>query len=315
MTIRDEDIEKLLRTAPGPAPAAGLKEMLVAEIRLPQKPAASLRAFPSAGARGWLRRWWPVAAPAAASLALASVIAVQQTEIHTLRQQVDSLSLPSIAPVSTLAPTPSLPENPSPTPDVAAPADEIARLRQLADRLTPEVAGLERTNAENAMLRRRLAAPPGLELTAADVETMARARERAQRIACLNNMKQLGLAARLWSADKNGDYPTDVLQMTNELITPRILVCPADTAHSPASNWSSYIPANCSYEFLAPGASDSDPNRVLFRCTVHNHYCLVDGSVQSSILPVDLVKRDGKLYYEVKPAAGEKPPGAAPTNP
>jgi type II secretory pathway pseudopilin PulG len=68
------------------------------------------------------------------------------------------------------------------------------------------------------------------------------------RIRCVNNLKQVGLAFRMWSDDNNNMYPMQYYTnqsgvllfadatngfryfqaMSNELSTPKILVCPAD---------------------------------------------------------------------------------------
>jgi hypothetical protein len=70
----------------------------------------------------------------------------------------------------------------------------------------------------------------------------------APRIQCVNNLKEVGLAYRMWSDDHNDMYPMRVLTnqagvllfadatngfryfqvMSNELDTPKVLVCPAD---------------------------------------------------------------------------------------
>src|ERR1700753_1440287 len=77
---------------------------------------------------------------------------------------------------------------------------------------------------------------------------LAKAKQKAQRINCVNNLKQVGLAFRLFSGDNGDTYPPRVptakggsreyvsggntfrhfLCMTNELFTPKILACPAD---------------------------------------------------------------------------------------
>jgi len=69
------------------------------------------------------------------------------------------------------------------------------------------------------------------------------------RIQCVNNLKQVGLAFRMWSDDNNNKYPMSFYTndsggllfadatngfryfqaMSNELSTPKILVCPADS--------------------------------------------------------------------------------------
>jgi prepilin-type N-terminal cleavage/methylation domain-containing protein len=77
----------------------------------------------------------------------------------------------------------------------------------------------------------------------------ARVGRRALRINCANNLKQIGLAYRIWAGDHNGKYPMELsetnggtmelvtngkntwlnyLVMSNELNTPQILLCPAE---------------------------------------------------------------------------------------
>jgi hypothetical protein len=107
------------------------------------------------------------------------------------------------------------------------------------------------------------------------------------RIHCMNNLKQLGLAFRIWSGDNNDKYPMAVsvtnggameaIQggaplvvfqvMSNELSTPKILFCPADDKHDYATNFGPSLSAqNVSYfansdisnEFSAGFASGDD---------------------------------------------------------
>ena len=111
---------------------------------------------------------------------------------------------------------------------------------------------------------------------------LSKAKSRAQTIACVNNMKQIGLAARLWSNDHNDFYPPDFLSMSNELFTPKILACPGDTTKKKVESWSQFSPAaNLSYEFLTPSAKESEiTSEVAFRCPIHGNIGLGDGSVQ-----------------------------------
>jgi prepilin-type N-terminal cleavage/methylation domain-containing protein len=81
---------------------------------------------------------------------------------------------------------------------------------------------------------------------------LAKAKQKAIRINCVNNLKQVGLAYRIWSGDNRDRYPQQVSVneasivpttglplngswvwqayqvMSNELNTPKIVVCPAD---------------------------------------------------------------------------------------
>jgi prepilin-type N-terminal cleavage/methylation domain-containing protein len=83
---------------------------------------------------------------------------------------------------------------------------------------------------------------------------LAQAKKKAQRINCVNNLKQIGTSFRLWGGDNNERYPMVVPSasggpqqqaqfmqpvgaqftwqifqvMSNELNTPKIVVCPSD---------------------------------------------------------------------------------------
>ena len=92
MSITEQEIEDSLRRAPAPKAPAGLKDLLVAQVRLaPVRSKAAVSArdlYP----RSWLGRWWPALAPTAISLACAMVVTVQQLEIRDLKQTIQSLS-------------------------------------------------------------------------------------------------------------------------------------------------------------------------------------------------------------------------------
>jgi len=86
-------------------------------------------------------------------------------------------------------------------------------------------------------------------LVALLIPRLKRARATGDRIQCDNNLKQIGLAYRVWSGDNHGNFPMAVSQtnggtmelitgpnawrhyqvMSNELSTPWVLTCPAET--------------------------------------------------------------------------------------
>ncbi len=108
-------------------------------------------------------------------------------------------------------------------------------------------------------------------------------RVSSSRINCTNNLKQVGLAFRLWSGDNNDHYPMELLVrssgvrelveagyiapafrvMSNELSTPKILICPEDKVRKPATNFSKeFYEANISY-FLGIDANETAPQMFL----------------------------------------------------
>ena len=116
-----------------------------------------------------------------------------------------------------------------------------------------------------------------------------------QRINCVNNLKQIGLAFRVWEGDHYDKYPMEVyatnqammklvgsgnvhllwrtiscLQSTNEyclntqyyLNTPKYLYCPADTTRMAVTNFKDLSDANISY-FLSLDAVERYPQMIL----------------------------------------------------
>ena len=316
-------IEDILRLAPKPAPPAGLKDRLIAQLRLPAARPASQTPVTVLAPASWLRRWWPVLAPAAVSLACAAALTVQQMEIRDLKQASQALSRDLAAKASALsAPTVQTNDAASEAAAAARTQREIARLKELANQLAAKVAQLEQMSAENSKLRTQLAAPPAGLLKPEDAEALAKAKERAESIACINNLKQLVLAAKIWAIDNGDMSPPDLLSMTNEMASPKILVCPSDKGRQAANDWASYTSANCSYEYLAPSAPETEPSRAMFHCPIHGNWGFCDGHVEmiAKDHPEMLVRRDGKIYLAEPtqpaqgapaPPSGNPPPGGS----
>lgn len=302
MTPNEHDLERLLRQAPRPEPPPGLRQEILREAPANRAPA---RQHP---APGLLQRWlnsWPLALTTAClALAAVGVVAAQQLELRQLWQQLEELRAQvasrAAAPANDGTSADPAERGTTPTGSSDDRAD-LERLRGETGRLQSGLAELPQLQAENARLRGELAdlVQPVL---GEDLQALAATRERAQRIQCVNNMKQLALAVRLYATDNNDVFPRDMLAMASELGTTKILVCPADTNRQAAASWTVFTPANCSYEYLAPGGTDEDPSLVLFRCTVHRgNVGPCDGSVH--VLSEEtqarrLVLQDGKLYLD-----------------
>jgi len=118
-------------------------------------------------------------------------------------------------------------------------------------------------------------------LAAMLLPALAAAKRKARRIQCVNNLKQDGLAFRLWEGDHNDKYPMAVPAdlggtmdftdgadtfrhfqvLSNELNTPKVLVCPADTRVA-ATDFARLKNQNVSY-FVGLDASESFPQMFL----------------------------------------------------
>src|SRR5687767_5882272 len=83
----------------------------------------------------------------------------------------------------------------------------------------------------------------------------------APRIKCINNLKNVGLAYRIYATDNNGRFPTPFLasnavslvsvkitevfqSLSNELSTPKIIICPADSGRVEVSSFTNLTVKN-----------------------------------------------------------------------
>ena len=118
-------------------------------------------------------------------------------------------------------------------------------------------------------------------LAAILLPALASAKRKAQRINCVNNLKQDGLAFRIWEGDNGDKYPMAVSTnkggtmeyaedgnafrhfqvMSNELSTPKILICPADD-RTAAASFARLKNQNVSY-FVGLDATEVRPQMLL----------------------------------------------------
>jgi len=118
-------------------------------------------------------------------------------------------------------------------------------------------------------------------LAAMLLPALAQAKRKAQTINCVNNLKQDCLAFRIWEGDHGDLLPMAVTEakggtkeyttgadtyrhfqvMSNELSTPKILICPADT-RTAAAKFARLKNENVSY-FVGLEANDANPQMFL----------------------------------------------------
>jgi prepilin-type N-terminal cleavage/methylation domain-containing protein len=130
-------------------------------------------------------------------------------------------------------------------------------------------------------------------LAALLLPALAAAKRKAQRINCISNLKQVGIAFRLWEGDNGDRYPMAVsttyngakekiycqanqpgqalygltnvfVVMSNELSTPKVLFCPSDSVRSYTTNFTAlrFNSGNMSY-FVCGDAVETYPQMIL----------------------------------------------------
>jgi prepilin-type processing-associated H-X9-DG protein len=108
---------------------------------------------------------------------------------------------------------------------------------------------------------------------------------RAPRIQCVNNLKQIDLAAQVWEGDNNDKFPPQVpgtnggtmefttgpnvwrhfQVMSNELSTPKVLLCPAETDQDRfrATNFVNFCNSNVSFFVGVDVTNETNPAMIL----------------------------------------------------
>jgi hypothetical protein len=108
-------------------------------------------------------------------------------------------------------------------------------------------------------------------------------KKKAQRIQCVNNLKQIVLAHKMWPGDQSDKYPmqvsvtnggvmelvasgnvaADFLAMSNEIGDPKLLICPADSSRIVATNYSTDLSNSKISYFACLDAAEEYPQRFL----------------------------------------------------
>ena len=138
-------------------------------------------------------------------------------------------------------------------------------------------------------------------LAALLLPALARAKEKARTIKCISNLKQIGLAMRVWAGDNDEKYPTSIISASNELSTTMILVCPSDKARQPYAKlgFGKFQDDMTSYKFTVQPDDQNYLHCITARCPIHHIYLLSDGSVQQ-VNPEKYheVQKDGRWYLQ-----------------
>jgi prepilin-type N-terminal cleavage/methylation domain-containing protein len=132
--------------------------------------------------------------------------------------------------------------------------------------------------------------------------SQGRARARFYRISCSNQLRSMGLAFKTWGVDNEIRYPWHVPTieggameaanagnlafvfqvMSNEVSTPKVLICPADRQRVPATNFVTLRNTNISY-FVGLDATNATRSAFLLGdCNISNAGGVRDGVLLAS---------------------------------
>jgi hypothetical protein len=294
--MNDTQIESLLRQAPRPAPPPDLKGHLRAAIRLPQPEHLSGE---HVNVVSFWRRWFPAFAVGLFFLGCLIVLGVQTVQLFDVRRENAALQLVT-ANLEDLrrdnAERRQSKADRQETERRREDREELLKLRAEVAELRARAGELATLRAENQRLQAEHAALLAQVSVAPEDDPFARAKEKSMATQCVNNLKQIGLAARMWANEhKTSLLPLDWLAMKNELSTPRLLTCPADTARRPAVSWEQFDGSSVSYELPSAAPDERDPSTVYSRCSVHGSIGLTDGSAIMKMNPAQLQPIDGNL--------------------
>jgi|SRR4051812_22002137 prepilin-type N-terminal cleavage/methylation domain-containing protein len=124
---------------------------------------------------------------------------------------------------------------------------------------------------------------------------LAKAKAKAKRIECVNQERQMAIGGHIWATDHDGKFPWEVSTdlggswdpaqgpapgflaqaappslwidnfraCSNELVTPKILICPSDKDKEKVDKWE-YTSGDSASYFYSPQAKQTRPQTILF---------------------------------------------------
>src|SRR6266850_2173564 len=275
MNMTPEQAEKLLRKAPRPLTPPGLLETLKSQIDLPRPQSEEPRFYERPS---FFRRWLPALSVALWLVACVVILGVQSNLLIKLKAENAALRAAAERTDAANQDQSRLKRKDELT-RLRADNDEVRKLRAEVSELNERLKQLETLRAQNRRLLAEASAAPGTSPTNDFIATQA---ETIERTKCVNNLKQVGLGARMWS----NDHQDTMLQTFNEfkqyLHSDKVMFCRASSG-------------TVQYEIISPGVGEEDPAVVYAVCPTHAIVVLVDGSVQQMRGDRKLVVRpDGK---------------------
>jgi prepilin-type N-terminal cleavage/methylation domain-containing protein/prepilin-type processing-associated H-X9-DG protein len=141
---------------------------------------------------------------------------------------------------------------------------------------------------------------------------LGRAKAKGQRIACVSNLRQIGLALRMWADDNDSRYPwridssaggsrtlTEAWQhfvvISNEIVTPKVFRCPSDSEKDRAYSWTqtdSFVTLKNKALSFFVGTDSDEVNPAMHAAGDRNILGTVNQSCVNADIPSGITKLD-----------------------
>lgn len=113
------------------------------------------------------------------------------------------------------------------------------------------------------------------------------AKRHAEAMQCGSNLTSISLAAILYFNDNDQRFPHSILEMSNEIAAPKILICPADAARQASKHWNKLgstpwmllTTNDFTYQWVAASQVQTISTQVLIRCPIHEFTARANGTV------------------------------------
>jgi hypothetical protein len=91
----------------------------------------------------------------------------------------------------------------------------------------------------------------------------------------------------MYSSEHHETFPRSIFEMSDEIVTPRILICPADANRKnqvhwekiSTVSWASLSTNDFTYIFLASGRPAANSNLRVFYCPIHQFFARADSRI------------------------------------
>ena len=102
---------------------------------------------------------------------------------------------------------------------------------------------------------------------------------------CETQLEEIGGVLHEYARSHGDAYPESLSVIYTQLKGPKILLCPADSAHRPARSWESLGEQNLSFTYDGKGRSITNESDSILTCPIHDSYLTADGIVHPGTVP------------------------------